>query len=87
MFESYADVETLLVDAGASLTEAQEIVAALSRHLSARQAKRWLSHPRHAHSIVDPAASRKFGVELAWTPVNAIASGHVDLVLEAARNV
>ena len=77
--ESYAELEAMLVEAGAEEEVAREVVATLGQRLSPRKTERWLADPSKAHPIVDPEASER------WTPVNAVSAGKADLVLEEAR--
>ena len=77
-------VKQLLTEHGASEADAEAIVAALETRLSPGQIHDWLAHPHKAHGIVDPEASESFGVEMRWTPINAVANGKGDLVVAEA---
>jgi hypothetical protein len=80
-------VELLLTGRGASQEEADEIIKLLETRLSPDAMHDWLAHPKKSHGIADPEAGGSFGVELKWTPVNAIAAGKTDLVIDEARRL
>ena len=74
-----------VADEGASDEQADEIIRLLEIRLSPDEMHDWLAHPKKSHGITDPEASGNFGVELKWTPVNAIAAGKTPLVIDEAR--
>ena len=80
-----SSVELLLTGQGASQEQADEIIRLLEVRLSPVEMHDWLAHPKKSHGITDPEASAAFGVELNWTPVNAIGAGKTDLVVDEAR--
>jgi hypothetical protein len=75
----------MLAEHGASWHEAEQIIAVLEARMTPNEMHEWLAHPRKAHRVVDPEARADWGIDLMWTPVNAIAAGKSRLVLEAAR--
>jgi hypothetical protein len=80
-----SSVELLLTGQGASHEQADEIIRLLEVRLSPDEMHDWLAHPRKSHGIADPEASGSVGVEVKWTPVNAIEAGKTALVIEEAR--
>ena len=86
-----ASIRRLLERKGASSGEARRIVRLLGGRLTADEMHVWLSHPQKSHPVPDPEASKKFEdaglapVVLHWTPVNAIAAGKTQLVIDEAE--
>ena len=80
-----ASITSLLVDAGATPDEAQELVALLGQRISPSDMRVWLTHPENCHPVPDPTTVETFGVELVWTPINAVPAGKTDLVIAEAR--
>jgi hypothetical protein len=74
-----------VADQGASDEQADEAIRLLEVRLSPDEMHDWLAHLKKSHGITDPEASGNFGVELKWTPVNAIAAGKTPLVIDEAR--
>ena len=76
---------------GATAEQAQELVSVLSKRLSPSKMEVWLSHPKKSHPVPDPEAAKDFeaaglGADvLNWTPVNAVAAGKTQLVIDEAR--
>ena len=86
-------VEAMLVDRGATVQQARELVETLGRRLSAKEMHVWLADDRRSHGIPDEDPELKAEWEamglvlpaMHWTPVNAIGAGKTDLVLAEAR--
>lgn len=75
----------LLIDAGATSDEAQQLVELLGRRMSPREMRVWLTHPDKCHLVPDPDTVETFGVELVWTPINAVPAGKTGLVIAEAQ--
>lgn len=80
-----ASITRLLVDAGAAPGDAQELVGLLGQRMPPRDMRVWLTHPEKCHLVPDPGTVEQFGVELVWTPINAVGAGKTDLVVAEAR--
>jgi hypothetical protein len=84
-------IRHMLEAEGATGAEAQELVELLGRRLSPDEMHVWLAHPEKSHPVPDPDATKQFeaaglvGAPLNWTPINAIAAGKVQLVIDEAR--
>jgi hypothetical protein len=72
---------------GATPEEAETIVATLAQRLSPDEMHVWLAGVEKSHGVPDPDPEfvEKFGVVPNWTPINAIASGKTQLVIDEAR--
>lgn len=76
-------LRSLLEEAGASSAEAAEITESLITRLTPRQAHEWLTHPERCHPVEDD--EQVLGVNMVWTPINAVESGKTHLVVDEAR--
>ena len=76
---------------GATPGQADELVQTLGRRLTPSQMHVWLSDPKKSHPVPDPDSAKEFEekglvpVVMNWTPINAVASGRTQLVLDEAR--